>query len=96
MKLFSILALSALAFISCKKDRTCTCEISKISSTGVTAGTPYVDSGPFSSTSEVYTMPKVTKKEARANCISGEYVSTTTDPYGDTKTETFKRDCVLK
>lgn len=81
---------------SCKKDRTCTCEITIIASSGVTGGVGYIDSGPFSTTQDINTMPKVTKKEARANCVSGENISTTTDPYGDTKTETQRKDCVLK
>lgn len=97
MKLFYISTLTiTLALTSCKKDRTCTCETTKIASTGVTNGVGYVDSGPFSTIEDKTTMPKVTKKQARANCLSGENTSTTTDPYGNTKTETFRKDCTLK
>ncbi|MCD6020118.1 MAG: hypothetical protein K0S53_3239 [Bacteroidetes bacterium] len=96
MKLFYISALIVIALSSCKKDRTCTCETTKIASSGVTAGVGYVDSGPFGTTTDINTMPKVTKKEARANCVSGENTSTYTDGYGDTKTETIRKDCVLK
>ena len=97
MKLFYLSALSiTLALTSCKKDRTCTCETTILASSGVTGGVGYVNSGPYSTTEDKSTMPKVTKKEARANCVSGENTSTITDPYGDTKTETVRKDCTLK
>lgn len=96
MKLLYIFTLILFAFASCKKDRVCTCETTTTSSTGVTGGTAYVDSGPFSTTEDKTTMVKVTKKAARTNCVSNENTQVYTDPYGDTKTKTTKRDCVLK
>ncbi|MES2567935.1 MAG: hypothetical protein V4565_13765 [Bacteroidota bacterium] len=96
MKFIFIIALIVLSLSSCKKDRTCTCETTKISSSRVTAGVTYENSGPYGTTVDMSTMPKVTKKEARANCISRNYTSVYTDPYGDTTTDAFKKDCVLK
>ncbi|MDF2451317.1 MAG: hypothetical protein K0S26_821 [Bacteroidota bacterium] len=95
MKLIYISTL-VLVLTACKKDRTCTCETTKIASSSVTGGIGHENPGPFGTTVDVNTMPKVTKKEGRSNCISGNSTSTYTDPYGDTTTDTYRRDCVLK
>ncbi|MBC7693951.1 MAG: hypothetical protein H7141_00745 [Burkholderiales bacterium] len=93
--------LFALLFImivmtSCKKERTCTCESTIVSSTGITGGIGYIDSGPFATQTDKTIMPKVSKKTAQANCTSNEDTKTQTETNGDTKTQIIKRDCVLK
>ena len=88
--------LFSITFVSCKKERTCTCETTTVSSTGVTAGSGYINSGPFPTTTDKMVMPKVTKKTAQANCVSNETTHTQTEINGDTQTQTVKRDCVLE
>lgn len=91
------IALSTLSFISCKKDRTCTCTSTPTSQTNVTAGVSNVNYGPFSSTENTFVMTKVTKKGALANCASGEDTQVFTDiSNGDTQTTVYKKDCELK
>lgn len=88
---------SLFLFFSCKKDRTCTCTTTITSSTGVANGIGYVDPGPFSSNEDKTVMTKVTKKTAKANCVSNENTNVYTDiTNGDTKTTVTKRDCELK
>lgn len=93
---FLALAFPLVIFASCKKERTCTCESTTVSSTGVTAGVAYSDSGPFPTDTDKMVMPKVSKKTAKANCVSNEHTQTHTETNGDTKTQVIKRDCVLK
>ena len=91
------IAFSSLSIASCKKDRTCSCTTNITSSTGVTGGIGYVNSGPFSSTDNKTVMTKVTKKTAQANCVSNENTEVYTDiANGDTRTTVTKRDCELK
>lgn len=98
MKKNTLMALVffTIALVSCKKERTCTCETTIVSSTGVTAGIGYIDSGPFATDTDKMVMPKVSKKTAQANCVSKENTHTHTETNGDTKTQIMKRDCVLK
>ena len=92
-----IIALISICFFSCKKDRTCTCTTTITSSTGVANGVGYVNPGPFSSTEDKTVMTKVTKKTAKANCVSNENTNVYTDiTNGDTETTVTKRDCELK
>lgn len=93
MKKITILAFVAMAisFVSCKKDRTCTCTITQTSSTD--NGMPQTLNAPVT---EVVKLTKVTKKGAA--CNSGE--RTTTDSYisGNTNHTTVsveKSDCKL-
>ncbi len=98
MKKNTFLAIAIMAFnlASCKKERTCTCESTIVSSTGVTAGVGYADSGPFATETDKMVMPKISKKTGQANCVSNEHTQTHTETNGDTKTQVIKRDCVLK
>lgn len=99
MKKITLIAIAfiSLSLISCKKDRTCSCSTTITSSTGVTGGIGYVNSGPFSSTEDKTVMTKVTKKTAQANCVSNENTNVYTDiANGDTQTTVTKRDCELK
>lgn len=77
MKKITVLALVALtlSISSCKKDRRCTCIYNK--------------TGSSSTSTEVTTYIKVTKKSALATCNSGSSYEQN-DPYN---VET--RDCVL-
>lgn len=93
---FLTLTIITLGLVSCKKERTCTCESTIVSSTGVTGGVGYVDSGPFATETDKMVMPKITKKTGKANCVSNEHTQTHTETNGDTKTQVIKRDCVLK
>ena len=90
LTLFAVAAL-AISFASCKKDRTCTCTITPVSSTdnGVTQtiGTSYTD---------VSKITKVTKKGAA--CNSGERTTTGSYTSGGTTHTTVdveKMDCTL-
>jgi hypothetical protein len=99
MKNYTLVAISLLAitFVSCKKDRTCTCTTTTTISKGVTGGIGYTNSGPFSSVEDKTVMTKVTKKTAQANCVSNENTNVFTDiANGDTQTTVTKRDCELK
>ncbi len=99
MKKITLIAIAfvSLSIASCKKDRTCSCTTTITSSTGVTGGIGYVNSGPFSSTDNKTVMTKVTKKTAQANCVSNENTNVFTDiNNGDTQTTVTKRDCELK
>lgn len=99
MKKISIYIMAAISFcfISCKKDRTCICTTTITSSTGVANGIGYINPGPFSSTEDKTVMTKVTKKTAKANCVSNENTNVYTDiTNGDTETTVTKRDCELK
>jgi len=93
MKKITILAVAVLAisFASCKKDRTCTCTVTPVSSTenGVTQpiGSAYT---------ETTKITKTTKKGAA--CNSGEETRTSSYSSGSTTVNTVdvsKRDCKL-
>ena len=79
MKKIILLAIAfvAISFASCKKDRVCTCETTSASGTD----------------KSVTTMYKVTKKEARANCIGNQTVYTSTSGQSTTGDKTT---CTLK
>jgi hypothetical protein len=99
MKKQILVAISfvSISFVSCKKDRTCTCTTTTTISKGVTGGVEYTNSGPFSSTEDKTVMTKVTKKAAQANCVSNENTNVFTNiANGDTQTTVTKRDCELK
>lgn len=90
MKKITLLAVAALAisFASCKKDRTCTCTVTPVSST--TNGVASTNLG--SASTDVMVFTKVTKKGAA--CNSGE--STDTYVNGASTTVTVKKsDCKL-
>lgn len=74
--IIAITAIAALAFVSCKKDRTCTCSVT--------------DNSPGATTSE-YTVKykKITKSNAKAACMSLE-VTPSGQPYTEKRTCTLK------
>ena len=90
MKKLSILVLvvAGLSLASCKKDRTCTCSITYVSSTanGVSQTIP------VSSFTQTSKLTKVTKKGA--HCLSGEQTKTETQG-GVTTVDVVKADCKL-
>lgn len=92
MKKITLLALLALSFASCKKDRTCTCTNTF---TEVITGGP--DAGTYNqSSASTTTLKDVNGKSARSNCLS----FTATDPaysdgQGGTVVDTYKADCKL-
>jgi len=92
MKNYLILGLVALTIISCKKDRTCSCTITK-TGTSTTTGKadlmllpgfpiPLADTSFITSVNETLSadkkMEKVTKRAAKNNCISYS------EPYSET------------
>lgn len=98
MKKITLLAVVALAvaFTSCKKDRTCKCTQTPVSETvNGTANPNYASSG---STVVETKMTKVKKSAANANCVSGERTTTATYTYGGSTTTQVnddKWDCSL-
>ncbi len=91
-KIILTVFVAGLALTSCKKDRTCTCTITQVSSTdnGVTQ--------PVSTGSETNVMKytKVTKKGA--GCVGGERTETSTETRGGTThtmVDVSKADCKL-
>jgi hypothetical protein len=98
MKKITLLAVVALAvaFTSCKKDRTCKCtQTPESSTTNGTADPNYASSG---TTTTETKMTKVKKGAASANCISGERTTTSSYTYGGTTYNNVtvdKWDCSL-
>ncbi len=95
MKLLSTILLSAsIAFISCKKDRVCSCTLTKTGTTTTTAAltfsvpivgnVPIIDTSFVTPVSEVQTYDKtimdVNKRTAKQNCVSYK------EPYSETIT----------
>ena len=87
-----IAAVASLTLASCKKDRTCTCVVTPVSSTDNGVTQPLL----ISSYSVTNKLTKVTKKGA--HCRSGESTQTRTSTSGGT-THTYvdvsKVDCKL-
>ena len=78
MKKITILAIAliAISFASCKKDRTCSCSVT--------------DNSPGATTSEYKVVyHKITKKNAKSACMSLE-VTPSGQPYTETRTCTLK------
>jgi hypothetical protein len=98
MKKITLLAVVALAvaFTSCKKDRTCKCTQTPVSDTvNGTADPNYASSG---TTTTETKMTKVKKSAASANCTSGDRTITGSYTFGGTtNTEVIvdKWDCSL-
>jgi hypothetical protein len=92
-KILMIAAVAGLAMASCKKDRTCTCTVTAVSST-VNGATQTINTTPR--TQEVkYT--KVTKNGA--SCNSGERTETSSFVNNNvtyTTVDVNKYDCTLK
>lgn len=91
-KILLIAAAFVLTMSACKKDRTCTCTVTYVSSTdnGVTQTLPFTTA----TTTEKST--KVTKNGA--HCNSGEQTETKTDVVGGvnhTYVDVYKADCEL-
>ena len=78
-----IVAVAALSFTACKKDRTCTCTV-----TSNAPSTP----GYSQTTTQENTMTKVSKGSAKAGCVSRE--ETPQGGTGPSYTTTY--DCKLK
>jgi hypothetical protein len=97
MKKITLLAVAfvALTAVSCKKDRTCTCTTTTTSTSSTSGSFSSSYSGPFNSTENKTTLTKVSKKTAKANCVSNEDTKVVTDPDGDTNTTMTKKDCSL-
>jgi hypothetical protein len=84
MKKITLLAVVALAvaFTSCKKDRTCKCTQTPVSQTvNGTADPNYPSSG---TTTTETKMSKVKKGAASSNCITGDQTTTSSYSYGGT------------
>jgi|GEM_PF-2045430 len=100
-KIILLAAIAGIAFVSCKKDRTCECTNSIISKTSTQPGYTYTPQ-PASTTTTKYT--KIKKKNVYAQlCVSQEetysynqtvYTGSTTANY--VVTEVSKNDCELK
>lgn len=88
MKKLSILAIAvlALSFASCKKDRTCTCTNTS-TTTGPSGSTTTTDAS-------AATFTKVSKKAGRVNCLSTKSTSSQTIG-GDTYTTVSENNCTL-
>jgi hypothetical protein len=84
--LFAV-AVIAISFASCKKDRTCTCTVTPVSSTDNGVTQPI-----GSSYTQVMKITKVTKKGAA--CNSGEQTETFTSG-SHTYVDVIKADCKL-
>ena len=97
MKKIVLLAVAfvALTAVSCKKDRTCTCKTTTSSTSSTSSGFTISSTGPYSSTENKSVMTKVSKKTAKANCVSYDNTKVTTDVDGDTQTTVTKNDCSL-
>lgn len=91
-KTILIAFVAGLALASCKKDRTCTCTLTPVSSTvnGV---------GQTLNTGTHTTVTKITKVSKKgAGCTSGEKTTTTTGTSGGnsyTQVDVDKADCKL-
>jgi hypothetical protein len=98
MKKITIVAVAvlAVAFTSCKKDRTCKCTMTpETQTTNGTANPNYASSG--TATYETK-MTKVKKSAAMGACTGGERTTTSTSTYGGTTYNTVtvdKWDCSL-
>lgn len=88
-KVLLVAAIAGMAFASCKKDRTCTCSITQVSSTydGVSQT---ISPTPFTQEQK---MTKVSKNGA--HCNSGTQTDTQTSN-GHTTVDVYKADCTLK
>lgn len=91
-KVLIIAAVAGLAMVSCKKERTCTCTMTPVSSTtnGVANTLP---TGTFTYAKKI---DKVSK--AGAHCVSGENTNTSSYTSGGTTytdVDTWKMDCKL-
>jgi hypothetical protein len=69
-------AVAAISFVSCEKERNCTCT------------STYTFGGSSTSATKVTTYKDVTKKQAKTLCVS----STTTDANGGVTTDDCKLD----
>lgn len=92
--LFTITLIASIAFISCKKDRVCSCTLTKTGTTTTTAAltfsvpivgnVPIIDTSFVTPVSEVQTYDKtimdVNKRTAKQNCVSYK------EPYSETIT----------
>ena len=79
-KVLFIAVVAVVSLTSCKKDRVCTCTV--VSTTGTTSTT----------STEVTTMYKVTKGDARRNCIGSQTATTS----GSITITGDKTTCTLK
>lgn len=84
-KTLLMVAIAGLALASCKKARTCTCTSTDTNSNGiVTTGTPTVTE-----------FKKISKKDARNQCITSTYSSSETQG-STTNTYKYETTCTLK
>lgn len=90
-KILIIAAVAGLTMGSCKKDRTCTCTVTSVSSTDNGVPQPISISG--TSTNKINSVTKT-----GAHCNSGEETDTKTYTSGNTlhtTVDVFKADCKL-
>lgn len=91
-KVLLFVAVVGLSMTSCKKDRTCTCNITAVSSTVNGVSQP-LQAGTITS---VEKLTDVTK--TGAHCNSGEFTETSTQTNGGvtyTQVDVYKGDCTL-
>ncbi len=90
-KTLLVAAIAGLAMVSCKKDRTCTCTSTPVSST--------VNGAPQTLGTPETTVTKLTKVSKKgADCNSGEETTTYTGSYlgmSYTMVDVTKNDCKL-
>lgn len=73
-----IAAILGIAFVACKKDKTCTCEVSEVSRISTQPGFTY---SPQPSTKSITTYKEVKKGNHNLDdCISTDHVYTYNDP----------------
>ncbi|MCA6435226.1 MAG: hypothetical protein ACK5QC_10850 [Bacteroidota bacterium] len=91
---FILSSVLLLGLTACKKDLTCECTVTNTSST--TNGTPNTLDPPRTTVSK---MTDVTKKQANANCVSGENTANYTFSSGGQSfavVDVTKFDCKIK
>lgn len=91
-KILMIAAVAGLTMVSCKKERTCTCTVTWVSST--TNGV--ANTLPTGTTTWSKKHEKVSK--GGAHCVSGENTNTSSYTSGGTTytdVDTYKMDCSL-
>ena len=92
-------AVAALGFTACKKDRTCTCNETSTSTTTTTMGGSSSTTTNSGSSTDVKVMTKIKKGAAKANCLSYKTDDTQTNSFGgatQTTETTTTGSCTLK
>jgi uncharacterized phosphosugar-binding protein len=93
------MAVAALSFTACKKDRTCTCTVTTTTTTTTTNGSNTTVSTNQDNTTDVTVYNKAKKGAARANCLSYKTEDSNTSTFGSTtvvQAQTEEGSCSLK